>query len=298
MTAPDIATEAAFPQLAELPRLRAGERIRVVTGAERIDGHVVGVTTDEVTLRVRGKERQIPVGAIAEIGRLRTHAKTAGLVAGALGALVIGYVGSAIFSMGGSDGATWGALVGGAVGFVFAGVIGAGVGAILTRVERIFEAAPGALAVGRATEPAATGEHGTRRFNFLAVFAGWIAGAAVGWFVTMVVGAALRLLTGQSVVYFIATSLVSVAVSGAAAATVLLRMESARPRDHVRALIGLAAVAMLFRYGSYSGIAGALGAFSILPGIGLYAVAAYLVYRRETGAVAAAPRRDAIASGD
>jgi hypothetical protein len=293
VTAADIATEAAFPHLAELPELRPGERIRVVTGAERIDGHVVSVTADEVTLRVRGMERQIPVGAIGEISRLHTHAKTGGLVLGGLGAVVAGAIGAMISGMGGSDDVAWGALFGGLAGFVFAGMIGAGVGAVLTRVRRVFVAVPGTLAVGRPTAPVAAGHHGARRFNVLAVLLGWAAGQAVGWLVTTMVSSGLRLLTGVSVASVVASSLLTAAVSGAAAATVLLRMESARPRDHVRALIGLAAVAMLLRFGAYSGIAGGLGAFSILPGIGLYAAAAYLVYRRETGAVAVGARSDA-----
>ena len=293
MTLPEIAGDAAFPQLAELPVLRAGERIRVVTGGERIDGHVVMVTADEVTLRVRGVERCFPVGAIGEIARLGTYAKRGGIMLGALGAVAAGFVGAAIFSMGGSDGAPVGALIGGVVGFVFGGVVGAGVGAVLTRAQRVFVAAPGALAVGRPTAPAEAGPTGTGRFNYLAVLVAWFAGQAVAWFATTVVGSGLRLVSGVSVVYAIASSLFSAAVAGAAAATVLLRMESARPRDHIRALIVLAAVTFLFRYGSSAGFLGSLGSLSLLIWIGAYAGLAHVVYRRETGAVAVRPRPEA-----
>ena len=298
MTLPDIAADAVFPQLAELPAFRPGERIRVVTGGERIDGHVVVVTADELTLRVRGTERAIAVGAIGEIARLRTYAKRGGLVLGGLGAVGAGFVGAAIFSMGGSDGAPVGALIGGAVGFVFGGVLGAGIGAVLTRAQRAFVAVPGALAVGRPTAPAAAGPTGTGRFNYLAVLVAWFAGQAVAWFATTIVGSGLRLVSGVSVVYAIASSLFSAAIAGAAAATVLLRMESARPRDHIRALIVLAGVTFLFRYGSSAGFLGNLGSLSLLLWIGAYAGVVHVVYRRETGAVAVAPRSDAATPGD
>jgi hypothetical protein len=290
MTTSGLSEDAPPPRLVRLPPLPVGERVRIIASGQRVNGRVARVTEDDVTIVVAGTERALAVGGISEIAVLRTHAKVGALLVGAAGAFALGYTMQVLtgWEQRRTSDVAFGWMLGGGIGLVIGGLIGAGLGALLPRAERIFVAPAGMLAVGHPTDGPSAPPAVREPFNYVAVLAGWATGGMIGWLGSIALRFFVPLGTpnvGRTTFYLVCT-LVLAAVSGAAAATVTLRLVRTRERGHIIGLVGLSAIPFYLRLSGFSAVIPHLDfvtAVRILAPFVAYAAAAFFVLRRATG---------------